>query len=276
MTLRGNAAIVGIGETAHKRSWPGRSSLGLAAEAAAQAIADAGLRREEIDGLITIASSFYPGRMAEYIGIRPTSFAVATGFMGATPGVALTIAASVLQAGIANYILFVNGNARDPENPESMAPLAERPNFASEFLAPYGPAVAANTNYALLYSRHMYKYGTRPEQFARIAVNQRFNAAKNPLAALRDPITVEDVLNSRYVNEPLHILECVMPSAGGIAFLVTTAERARMVRQPAVYLLGAGVAQGYEHSWPTPDGCTTATACSAPAAYRMAGSGPKD
>src|SRR5437762_2045181 len=181
---------------------------------------------------MTVASSFNASRMAEDIGVRPTAFAVAAGFQGATPGVSITIAAAVLQAGIANYILFVNGNARDPDNPESMAPIPERPNLASEFLAPYGPAVAANTNYALLYSRHMHQYGTKPEQFARIAVNQRFNALENPLAALRVPLTVEDVLNSRYVNRPLHLFECVMPAAGGIAFIVTTAERARALKNP--------------------------------------------
>ena len=82
-----------------------------------------------------------------------------------------------------NYILFVNGNARDPENPESVlgSPPACRwprcPDFLSEFVNPYGPAIAANTNYALLYTRHMFKYGTKPEQLARISVNQRFNAA---------------------------------------------------------------------------------------------------
>jgi acetyl-CoA acetyltransferase len=122
----------------------------------------------------------------------------------------------------------------------------------------------------------MYKYGTKPEQLARIAVNQRFNALKNPLAALRSPLTVDDVLASRYVNEPLHLLECVMPAAGGIAFIVTTAERARGLKQPPVYLLGAGVAQGNENSWVTPDVCVTPTAYSAPAAYRMAGYGPQD
>jgi len=276
MNLRGKAAIVGIGETVHRRSWPNRSSLGLAAEVAAEAILDAGLRREDIDGMITVSTSFLPQRVAEYIGVRPTSFASAVGMNGATSGAALTIAAAIVDAGIANYILFVNGNARDPENPESFAPLQARPDFASEFIAPYGPAVAANTNYGLLYSRHMHQYGTKPEQLARIAVNQRFNAAKNPLAALQDPITVDDVLNSRYVNAPLHLLECVMPSAGGIAFIVTTAERARTLRRPPVFLLGAGVAQGYENSWLTPDFCQTATAFSAPAAYRMAGYGPKD
>src|SRR6266536_2901035 len=91
MSLRGKAAIVGIGETPHKRSWPGRSQLGLCAEAAAEAIRDAGLRREDIDGLITFGNTMYPSRMAEYIGIRPTHFAVGAGYMGSTAGVALTV-----------------------------------------------------------------------------------------------------------------------------------------------------------------------------------------
>ena len=81
MSLRGKAAIVGIGETAHKRSWPGRSALGLCAEVAAEAIADAGLRREDIDGLITMGG-IYPARVAEYIGIRPTNFAVSAWLHG--------------------------------------------------------------------------------------------------------------------------------------------------------------------------------------------------
>jgi acetyl-CoA acetyltransferase len=282
MTLRGSTAIVGIGETAHKRSWPNKSALGLAAEATAEAIADAGLRREDIDGLITISMSYLPQRVAEYVGIRPTAFAAGVGMNGATSGAAVTIAAGLLAGGVCKYLLFVNGNARDPENPGSMANAPGenagpgRPDFISEFVAPYGPAIAANTNYALLYTRHMYKYGTKPEQLARISVNQRFNAAKNPLAALRDPITVDDVLNSRYVNYPLHLLECVMPSAGGIAFIMTTAERAKTLRRPPVYVLGCGVAQGYDNSWLTPDLCQTATAFSAPAAYSMSGYGPKD
>ena len=79
MSFRGKTAIVGIGETAHKRSWPNRSALGLAAEAAAEAINDAGLRREDIDGLISISTSFLPQRVAEYLGIRPTGFAAGVG-----------------------------------------------------------------------------------------------------------------------------------------------------------------------------------------------------
>src|SRR4051812_19045663 len=116
MSLRGKAAIVGIGETPHRRSWPNRSMLGLCAEVAAEAIGDAGLRREDIDGLITFGG-VYPAQMAEYIGIRPRNFGVSAGLMGSTSGVALTIAAAMVNEGIANYIMFVGGGARDPENP---------------------------------------------------------------------------------------------------------------------------------------------------------------
>ena len=85
MNLRGEVAIVGIGETMHKRAWPNRSALGLAAEAAAEAIADAGLRREDIDGMMTVATSFLPARVAEYIGIRPTAFAAGIGMAARPP-----------------------------------------------------------------------------------------------------------------------------------------------------------------------------------------------
>lgn len=272
-TLRGSAAIVGIGETPHRRSWPGRSMIGLCAQAATQAIADAGLKLQDIDGLITM-SGVSPARMAEYVGLRPTGFAVSAGLMGATSGVALTIAAAVLDAGICNYVLFVAGGARDPQA-IPVSPGIE-PGFESEWFTPYGPAAGANTYYGLLYSRHIHQYGTRPEQLAHIAVNQRFNAAKNELAALRDPITVADVMGSRLINYPLRMLDCVMPVAGAIAYIVTRADRAGTLRKPAAYLLGAGVCQGHDNYWYTDDMTITPTSVSAPSAYRMAGYGPRD
>jgi acetyl-CoA acetyltransferase len=275
MSLRGKAAIVGIGETPHKRAWPGRSALGLCAEVAAEAIKDAGLRREDIDGLITMGG-IYPARMAEYIGIRPTNFAVSAGFMGSTSGVALTIAAAMVNEGIAHHVLFVAGGARDPDQPQMGAGFRMEPGFQSEWFTPYGPAAGANTYYGLLYTRHMYQYGTTPEQMAQVAVNQRFNAGKNPLAAMREPITIDDVLNSRYINYPLHMLETVMPVAGAIAYIVTTAERARTLPKPPVYMLGAGVSQGYDNHWYMPDMTYTPTIYSAPKAYAMAGYGPKE
>src|SRR6185295_16500724 len=101
---------VGIGETAHKRSWPNRSALGLAAEAAAEAIKDAGLRREDIDGLISISMSFLRQRVAEYVGVRPTGFAAGVRMNRATPGAGRTTGAALLDEGVSNYCRCVNGN----------------------------------------------------------------------------------------------------------------------------------------------------------------------
>ncbi len=280
MELRGKAAIVGIGETPHRRVWPGRTMWGLCAEAAAEAIRDAGLSREEIDGLMTFGHLIYPAAMAEYIGIQPRNFALGSGFQGSSSGAALTVAAHVVTSGMANYVMFVAGGARDPANPDAsifMGPGAIQPGAPAEFVVPYGLAAGAGTPYGLIYTRHMYRYGTKQEQLARIAVNQRFNAQENPLAAFNgQPITVEDVMNSRYVNYPLHLLESVMPVAGAIAFIVTTAERAKRLPHAPVYVLGTGMCQMYANSWMNPDLLEVPAKYSARAAYQMAGYGPKD
>ncbi|MBI2887848.1 MAG: thiolase family protein [Chloroflexi bacterium] len=281
MSLRGKACIVGIGETEHRRVWPGRSMFGLCAEAAAEAIRDAGLRREDIDGLMTYGGPVYPGPMAEYIGIQARHFGVGAGFMGGSSGCALALAANAVANGMAENVIFVGGGARDPSNPDASiymgGPAGGPPSMQSEFYNPYGPTIAANNTYGLLYTRHMYEFGTKQEQLARIPVNQRFNAQKNPRSAFRDqPITVEDVLNSRYVNYPLHLLECVMPVAGAIAYVVTTAERAQVLKQPPVYLLGIGLSQGYANSYYNPNILETPVRYSAEAAYNMSGYGPRD
>ncbi|HLE80344.1 MAG TPA: thiolase family protein, partial [Dehalococcoidia bacterium] len=199
---------------------------------------------------------------------------------GGSSGCALTIASHIVTSGMANYIMFVGGGARDPSNPATsifMGGGALPPSVASEWMAPYGPAVAANNNYGMLYTRHMYEFGTKHEQIAQQAARQRFNAQQNERSAfLGQPITLEDVMNSRYINYPLHIMESVMPVAGAISFIVTTAERARTLRKPPVYILGVGVSQGYSNSWLKPNQVVTPARYSAPAAYNMSGYGVKD
>lgn len=280
MSLRGKAAIVGIGETAHRRVWPGRSMPGLCAEAAAMALEDAGLSREDIDGFMTYGGPVYPGPIAEYIGIRPIHFSVGAAFMGGSSGCALAIALNVVANEMADYVMFVGGGARDPANPAASiymdAPGGAPPGVGTEWVSPFGPAAAANNTYGLLYTRHMYQYGTKQEQLAQMAVNQRFNALQNPRAAFTDPLTVEDVMNSRYINYPLHILDSVMPVAGAIAYIVTSPERAKALRKPPVYVLGAGVHQGYSNSWLNPNMLEVPVKIAAKSAYNMAGYGPKD
>lgn len=282
MYKRGDACVVGIAETPHRREWPGRSERGLCAEAAAMAIKDAGLRKEDIDGLLTYGGAFAPAVIADYIGIRPIHYASGTTMFGASSAAALITAAAVVTSGIANYCMWVGGGARDTKHPfggifMGGAPGPRPHSSGNEFEAPFGPAVAANNAYGYMYARHMFRYGSKPEQFAQMAVNKRFNAQENPNSPFQgQPITVEDVLNSRYVNWPLHLLECVMPCAGATSFIVTTAERAKALPNPPAYILGMGLCQYPNPLWRNQYVTETATSYAAPSAYKMAGYNAND
>jgi acetyl-CoA acetyltransferase len=140
---------------------------------------------------------------------------------------------------------------------------------------PYGLRLPIGA-YALAASRHMAVYGTTPEQLAQIAVDTRRWAAMNPNARFRDPITVDDVLDSPMVVSPLHLLDCCLVTDGAGAFVITSAERARDLARPPVYVLGA--ATGGTHSMITemPDLTVTGGAVSGPAAFEMAGIKPHD
>src|SRR6202011_4408090 len=109
-----------------------------------------------------------------------------------------------------------------------------------EFEAPYGN-IGANCGYALIARRHMFEFGTKPEQMAKVAVDQRTNALKNPLATFNDkPLTINDVLCSRLIVDPLHLFEIVSPCTGGAAFIVASPEVAKRSKNPPIWLLGAG------------------------------------
>ena len=274
MSLRGRTAIVGIAELPTRRAYPGRSMEGLCAEAARLAIEDAGLRKEDVDGLVVEGGTTTPAMLADYFGMRP-NFATGVSMQGATGATAVTVAAAALHAGLCTYVLIVMGAARAPGAGPRRPPAGG--SVGAEFEAPFGPAAGAGTGYALMYRRHMHEYGTKPEQMAKMAVDQRFNALTNPNSAFQgQPITIEDVLNSRYINEPLHMLECVMPAAGAAAAIMTTAERAKSLPHRPVYLLGAGLEQANAAVWQTPRITTTPARVSAARAFAMAGYGPKD
>jgi acetyl-CoA acetyltransferase len=143
---------------------------------------------------------------------------------------------------------------------------------------PYGQTVAAQHGYGHMYTRHMHEFGSTPEQFAKLAVDQRFNTLNNPRShfARFGEQTIDDVLNSRYTNYPLHLLESVMPVAGAISFVLTTAERAKSSPHPAVYILGIGLkeyagASNMQTRWTEPG-----VKYSAKIAFEMSGYRPSD
>jgi acetyl-CoA acetyltransferase len=244
------------------------------------AIADAGLRKEDVDGLVTRGSDVSPMDLAEYMGLH-VGFCEGVTQHGSSGAHSVVVAAAAIHAGLAHTVLCVFGGTRDPAvggfGPgvaRGMPPASK----GSEFEAPFGPAPGANTGYALMKRRHMYEFGTTQEQFAKMAVNQRFNALTNPNAVFQgQPITIEDVLTSRMVNDPLHLLECVMPCGGAAACLITSAARAKSLPHPPVYLLGAGAGvSDHDTIWQSPRMTMTPVVISARKAYEMAGYRSKD
>ena len=187
--------------------------------------------KKDIDGLITCGTDISPMDLAEYMGLH-VAFSEGVTQYGASGTQSIVIAAVAIQAGLANNCAVRHGRRTRPRRARHGHRLGEGgPAPASkttEFETPFGPAAGANTGYGLMKQRHMHEYGTTDEQFARIAVNQRFNALTNENAVFHgQPISVDDVLESRMVNDPLHLLECVMPCAGASAAIVTSASRAK-------------------------------------------------
>ena len=280
MTMRGRAAVVGFAELPTLRNYPGRTTTSLLTEACRLAIADAGLAKGDIDGMITRGSDIMPVELAEYMGLK-VNFCEGITQHGSSGAHSVALAASAINSGMANTVICTLGGTRDP-NIGGLAPGQIRgtppATKGTEFEAPFGLAPGANTGYGLMKRRHMYEFGTTQDQFAKMAVNQRFNALQNPNAVFKDqPITVEDVLNSRMVNDPLHLLECVMPCAGAAACIVTSAERAKSLPNPPVYILGAAAGvTAHDTIWQADRITTTPVVISARRAFEMAGYAPKD
>ena len=277
MTLRGRAAIVGIGEVPTRRVHEGRSLYGFCAEAAAMAIRDAGLTKDDIDGLVTDGVAA-PPITAEYIGIKP-NFATGVTMQGASGATATMVAASAINSGICNTVLVVMGNSREDAAREGR--VAGRgttgPSVRSEWEEAYGMAPGANTGYGLIYRRHMHEFGTTEEQLAKMASDQRYNALDNENAVFNgQPASTEDVLNSRYINEPLKLLESVMPCDGAAALVITSPDRAKSLKNKPAYILGVGLQQGEANIWQRDNFTETPTVESAKRALAMAGYQPSD
>lgn len=273
--LRGTAVVAGAG-TAGLGDARGWSELELMALAARNAVADAGLEMADIDGLMTASfSRFLPSlSVAEYLGIRP-SFFDGTNIGGASYVSYMLSAAMALHAGLCNAVLVVYGStARSSRNfrehARARAKLDELPCEAP--YRPFNPA----SSYALAAARHMHQYGTTREQLAQVAVAARQWAQQNPEAFVRTPLSVEDVLASRPISEPLTVLDCCLVTDGAGAYVVTRADAQSRSKSAPVYLLGAGVAMTHRQISCMPDLTETAARESGRRAFAMSGLGPGD
>jgi acetyl-CoA acetyltransferase len=254
------------------------TGLGLNAQAARRAVQDAGIKHSEIDGLLTAYSFTEPYFMlgsvlAEYLGVTPRYCAsVVVG--GASPTVMLHHAAQAVISGAANVVLVCAGENRATGMSRDDAVSALAAVGHPYFEAPYG--VGIPSLYALVAQAYMRKYGTMREEMAAVAVNTRMHARLHPNAHMKDPLTIEDVLTSKPISDPLNMYDCCLISDAGGAFIVTTPERARDLPSKPVYLAGIGEAHTHEHLTSAPSLTEFGAIQSGKAAYGMAGLGPSD
>jgi len=265
-------AIVGADESDEIGIVPHKGVLQLHAEAALNALADAGLDKRDVDGVFTCGAGFAASlQVAEYLGIQPR-YTDSTSVGGSSFVIHVEHAAAAIASGLIDVALITHGEsgASGPRRPGGGRPPNDPWFPASQFEAPYhagGPA----TTYALAAMRHMHQYGTTHEQLAEIAVATRKWAMLNPKAFMRDPITIDDVLSSRWVSYPFHLLDCCLVTDAGGAVVVTSMDRARDLKKKPVKVLGSGEATTHYTLANMPDLTTTPAAISGPRAFEMAG-----
>jgi acetyl-CoA acetyltransferase len=238
------------------------------------ALADAGLTIADVDG---IAYGGMPTGLAEYLGVRPR-FLDGTMVGGSSYELHVEHAAAAIAAGLCEVVVGVY--AATPRGDRQRGNGGgfrgfPGPNPMAEWELPYGLRMPMGA-YALAASRHLAQFGTTSEQLAQIAVDTRRWAAMNPNARYRDPITIADVLASPLQVSPLHLLDCCLVTDGAGAFVMTSAERARDLAKPPVYVLGAATGGTHSMISEMPDLTTTGGAVSGPAAFGMAGIKPRD
>ena len=228
-------AVVGASETTKLGVVPEMSQIQLHADAALNAMKDAGLKPKDIDGIATANET--PQQIAQYLGITPT-YVDGTSVGGCSFMIHVRHAAAAIQSGLAKTILITHGESGRSgvgRPPRSVPP----DSLAGQFEQPFGP-MGPPSLFPIPVLRYMKTYGVTHEQIAMVSVVQREWAALNPRSTYKDPITVADVLNSRMIAYPFRILQCCLVTDGGGALILTSAERAKDFPSKPVYILGTG------------------------------------
>jgi acetyl-CoA acetyltransferase len=276
--MYGKVAFAGTGEASLA---PGkiRTAQGLAVEAALAAMNDAGLTPRDIDGVITASPAADPhfvfsALVGEALGIQ-ARLSTAIQNAGASPCIGVLYAARAIANGEAHTVLVCESDSRGArfKGDKIQALRAARP-WTDDYEDPFGLTVPGK--YALIAQRWLHRYGGRPEDIAAVAVAARQHAARQATAPKKDPLTVQAVLASPPIAEPLHVLDCCPVADWGGAVIVTTLERARDMRKPPVRLLGGGEGHSPYHLHEPDELPQSATRQSAQAAFGIAGVKPSD
>ena len=229
-------ALVGAAETTQLGKVPDMSQLQLHADAALNALADSGLKPSDLDGVATAGAS--PMDLVQYLGIEPR-WVDGTSVGGCSFMLHVRHAVAAIESGQASTILITHGESGRSGVGRGGFGGGGGGTLPGQFESPYGPN-GPTTLFGMGVLLYMKEYGLTHEQLAMVAVVQRELAGKNPRASYRDPITVADVLESRIISYPFHLLECCLVTDGGGALILTKAERAKDFPQKPVYVLGTG------------------------------------
>jgi acetyl-CoA acetyltransferase len=245
--LRGATAIAGLGITPQGKVY-GNTALGFAVDAVRLALEDAGLERTDLDGLLVNPGLTWGDmgmgsfQLQQAMGLRDLRLSATMSLGGATAAAMIQHAAQAIAAGLCTTVACVFSDA--PLKPP--APKGEKQSTGAAYVFARGWEQAygfygVNAMYALVASRHMHLYGTTQDHLGAIAVAQRRWANANPAAQLHDqPLTLDGYRASRWIVEPFHLFDCCLVSNGGLAVIVTSAERARALKKPPVYIWGMG------------------------------------
>ncbi|MFF7378759.1 acetyl-CoA acetyltransferase [Streptomyces massasporeus] len=275
MVARRKVAVVGVALSDCGRV-DDVTPYALHAQAARRALADAGLDRSLVDGFASAGlGTLAPVEVAEYLGLRPT-WVDSTSVGGSTWEVMAAHAADAIAAGHARAVLLVYGSTAraDVRAGRRTGTLSFGTRGPLQFEVPYGHTLIAK--YAMAARRHMIEYGTTIEQLAEVAVQARANAALNPEAMFRTPVTVDEVLSGPMIADPFTKLHCCVRSDGGAAVLLVAEEYVRDCRTSPVWVLGSGESVSHAAMSEWPDFTVSPAAVSGRLAFERAGVRPAE
>lgn len=271
MLTTGNRAayITGVAESDLGEVWD-QTELSMVADASLKALAEAGLSLQDVDAIFTN----YMGeegsvQVGEYLGIQPR-WADSSDLGGAAFEAFVHHAATAIAQGRCEVALITYASRQRTRRQRGLIRSSEDMNIRAQFETPYGLPMPIG-QYALMAARHMHEYGTTSEQLASVAVAANQWAQRNPKAWRRNPITIEDVLNSRMVSSPLHRLDCCLITDGGGAVVVTSRAAAESATKRPIRILGAGESHGHWHIDQMHDLTVTPGKLSSQAAFAQAG-----
>ena len=275
--LGGKYALIGMAES-DVGIVPDKSPRELCVQVTLDAVRDAGLKLSDVDGLITCNAfaepiMYHAEAVAEYLGWEP-QHCVTVNTGGGTTFMALNMAAAAIEAGMADTIVVAMADSLRSFMTREQAMVVQSSSGHPHYEQPYGPTVPAY--YGLIARAHMDQYGTTEAQFAEAAVSCRAWASQHSKAQMRDVISVEDVLNSRAIADPLKVLDCSLVSDGGAAVVITRKDRAKDGPHKPITLLGYGEGHAYEHISQAKNLTTSAAVQSGKSAYAESGLSPGD